>query len=405
MKNRIKLYTVIKQLHCVVLMAACAAPAATAICGDRHDHEEHAEGAGGERALVPVTKAQVERFGIKIATASKGTVDNVVSAPGEITFNGDRVIHIVPRVVGIVHKVIKQLGDKVDEGESLAVIESRELADAKSEYLADKARLSLAEKSFAREKTLRDKQVSSEQDYIESEMALEQAQIELRSARQKLHALGLTASAVDGLDTEKDDELTRFEIRSPISGVVTEKHVSPGESLKADAGIFTIADLSSVWVDLAISPEGVPSVQQGQSVTLRLPDGSKAETKIRFVSPAVSSETRTVLARADLDNRAGTFRPGTFVEAAIHVPSGGDAVVIPRASIQLVHDHPCVFVWRTGAFELREVETGASDDERIEIIKGLELGEKVAAVNAFHLKAEYIRSAAGNLGGHQGHSH
>ena len=86
-------------------------------------------------------------------------------------------------------------------------------------------------------------------------------------------------------------------------------------------------------------------------------------------------------------------------------PSQKEAVVVPRASVQLVDDYPCVFVWGQSAFELREVETGTTDGRQIEILKGLRSGESVASVNAFHLKAEYIKSAAGDLGAHHGHSH
>jgi len=371
-----------------------------------HDHAAHAGDHSTEGASrVPVTREQVERFGIKIAVAETGTVANVIRAPGEIAFNEDRVVHMVPRVAGIARKVLKRLGDPVEAGEPLAVIESRELADAKSEYLAAKARGALAEKVFAREKTLHEKQVSPEEDYIKAEVALAEARIGLRSTRQKLLALGLPAKGIEALDSEDDAALTRFELLAPSTGGVTEKHISQGESLQADAEIFTVADLSTVWVNLAISQEAIGSVRKGQSVTIRLPDVSTTTAKIEFVSPTVDAETRTALARVTLDNDTGAFRPGTFVGATIQVPSEREAVVIPKASVQLVHDHPCVFVWKTGAFELREVKTGSADGARIEVVRGLAAGEKVAAVNAFHVKAQYIKSAAGDVGGCQGHSH
>ena len=139
--------------------------------------------------------------------------------------------------------------------------------------------------------------------------------------------------------------------------------------------------------------------------TVHLPDGTTAEATIEFVSPLVDRDTRTALARATLPNPGDRFRPGTFVEADIHVPTAEAAVVVPKASIQLVGDYPCVFVWGNAAFEVREVTVGNDDGQDIEIIKGLQAGEAVASVNAFHLKAEYIKSAAGDLGAHHGHSH
>jgi membrane fusion protein, heavy metal efflux system len=201
----------------------------------------------------------------------------------------------------------------------------------------------------------------------------------------------------------KDEQFTRHVLRAPFDGAVIAKHIVVGESIDETVEVFTIADLSSVWVDLSISQDNISSVQKGYAVTVRLPDGSKSAGKIDIVSPIVAPDTRTALARVVLPNPDGRFRPGTFVDAAIDVPSP-NAVVIPKASVQLVHDHPCVFVWGQGAFELREVETGADDGRQIEILKGLRPGETVASENAFHLKAEYVKSVGGDAGGH-GHTH
>ena len=178
-----------------------------------------------------------------------------------------------------------------------------------------------------------------------------------------------------------------------------------GESIDESAEVFTVADLSSVWVDLAISQDAIASVQKGHAVTITLPDCNTTKTTIEFISPIVDSDTRTALARASVINPDGRLRPGTFVDATVLVPSQKEAVVIPKASVQLVNDHPSVFVWGQADFELREVTTGVTDGKTIEIIKGLHADEKIATVNAFHLKAEYIKSAAGDLGAHHGHSH
>jgi len=203
----------------------------------------------------------------------------------------------------------------------------------------------------------------------------------------------------------KDGRFAWYALRAPFAGTLVEKHLATGESIEESAEVFTVADLSNVWVDLAVSQDAIPSVRTGYPVTVHLPGGSRSETSIGFVSPIVAAETRTALARATLDNAEGLFRPGTFIEASIHVPTGKEAVVVPEASVQLVNDHPCVFVWGDAAFELREVETGAADGRQIEILRGVQAGELVASENAFHLKAEYIKSAAGDLGAHHGHSH
>ncbi len=203
----------------------------------------------------------------------------------------------------------------------------------------------------------------------------------------------------------KDGRFAWYALRAPFDGTLIEKHIVMGESIDAASEVFTIADLSSVWVDLAISQDTISSVQEGYTVMIRQPDGSESETKIEFVSPIVAPDTRTALARATLANPHGQFRPGTFIDAGIRVPSKEETVVIPKASVQLVNDRPCVFVWGNSDFELREVTTGIADGRQIEILKGLRPGEAVASENAFHLKAEFIKSTAGESGAHAGHSH
>ncbi len=239
---------------------------------DTHTDEgaEQEEHAGGEEdGGLRLTAEQRQRFGIAVRAAGPGSLRTEVRLPGEIVFNEDRVAHLTPRVAGIACDVFKSLGDCVAAGEVMAVIASRELADARSEYLAAKARSALAEKQFAREKALREKQVSSEQDYLAAEQALVETRIALRAAGQKLHALGLSIGEVAALDAGDGAAITRYEIRSPLAGVVTEKHISPGESLAADADIFTVADISNVWVNLAVNIKDIDAVRPGREVALR----------------------------------------------------------------------------------------------------------------------------------------
>ena len=203
----------------------------------------------------------------------------------------------------------------------------------------------------------------------------------------------------------KDGRFAWYALGAPFDGTVIAKHIVMGESIDETAEVFTIADLSSVWVDLAISQNAIASVKKGHAVRVRLPDGSTSETKIEFISPIVAANTRTALARATLRNPNGQFKPGTFVDTGILVPSEKEAVVIPKASVQLVNDHTCVFVWGKSDFELREVKTGITDGRQIEILQGLQSGEAVVSENAFHLKAEFAKSAVGDGGAHAGHSH
>jgi cobalt-zinc-cadmium efflux system membrane fusion protein len=364
-----------------------------------HDHAAH----GDEEEGLRLTPEQFKRFGIVVESADAGSLRNEVSLPGEIVFNEDRVVHMVPRVAGIAREVRKSVGENVEANEIVAVIESRELADAKSEYLAAKARLALAEKTFTREKALREKGVSSEQDFLEAEQALAEARIELRSAEQKLHALGLTENAVQALDTEHDEGITRYEIRSPIRGVVTEKHISLGESLEADADIFTVVDARSVWVNLTVYTKDLAAVRMGQDVVLKVDhSGAQARGEISMVTPFVEESTRSATARVVLDNSDGQWMPGTFATGFISISESDLSVVVPRQAVQNIEGRDVVFIEHEGEFEMTPVTTGRSDRDRIELVAGLEPGMRYVAEGAFQLKATVITSA---LGSHAGHGH
>lgn len=371
--------------------------------GDAHggtgDHAEH----GDESEGLRLTPEQRKHFGIVVQPAGPGTLANEVSLPGEIVFNQDRVVHIVPRVAGIAREVFKSVGDAVEADEVLAVIESRELADAKSEYLASRARAALAEKTFAREQALRAKQVSSEQDYLEAEQALAEARIEMRSAAQKLHALGLPERDLTSLADGHDESITRYEIRSPIAGIVTEKHVSLGESLETDTDVFTVVDMRSVWVNLTVYTKNLGAVRPHQDVTLRADhSGAQARGEVSMVTPFAEESTRSATARVVLDNSDGAWMPGTFVTGFISVSAADLPVVAPKRAVQNIEGRDVVFVEHAGSFEMQPVTVGRADRTHVEIVAGLEPGTPYVAEGAFQLKATVITSA---LGSHAGHGH
>lgn len=380
----------------LALMWGLGAPA-TAFAQD--DHAEHADEEGGLR----LTPEQRKRFGIVVQTAGPGSLRNEIKLPGEIVFNKDRVAHLVPRVAGIVRGVHKTVGDRVKAGEVMAVIESRELADAKSQCVAARARAALAEKTFVREKALREKRVSPEQDFLEAEQVLAVARIELWSAKHKLHALGLSETAVNALGDEHAGAITRYEIRSPIDGVVTERHIALGEGLEADTDIFTVADTSSVWVNLAVYTKNLAAVRKGQTVVLRAGySDAQAQGEVAMVTPFVDHVTRSATARVILDNGDGDWIPGTFVSGLISTSEDNLPVVVPRNAVQSVEGREVIFVEHEGALEMQVVKTGRADRDHFEILAGLEAGMRYVAEGAFKLKAESITKS---LGAHAGHGH
>jgi cobalt-zinc-cadmium efflux system membrane fusion protein len=291
--------------------------------------------------------------------------------------------------------VLKQLGDRVRAGEVMAVIDSRELADVKSAYLNARDRVPLAEVTFRREEDLWKKKISPEQEYLEAKRALAEARIELRAAEHKLRALGLTEADLHRLPTQADGTLTRYPITAPFDGSVIEKHVTLGAVVKDDTVAYVIADLLSVWVQVSVYAKDLPLVRQGQPVRIAVGDGiPDAQGSIAYVAPVVDEQTRTALARAVLPNPNGTWRPGLFVTAMIEVGATDVPLLISKEAVQTVEGKATVFVQTPKGFEARPVTLGRANETHVEVLTGLEPGERYAVSDTFILKAELAKGEA-----------
>jgi cobalt-zinc-cadmium efflux system membrane fusion protein len=358
-----------------------------------------------EENIVKLSEAEMRKFGIEVATAGSGNMGSELSLPGEIVVNTDRAAHIVPRVPGVVREVRKTLGDTVKRGEVMAVIESRELASVKADYLAAMEKASLAETKYVREETLWKKKISAEMDYLDAKQAWAEARITLRSEEQKLHALGFSHDYLKRLPQMPDESFTRFEIVAPFDGTVIEKHITLGEVLKEETDTFQVADLSSVWVNVSVYQKDLQVVRKGQAVSISTghdgnPARSPAKAEIAFVSPLVKEETRTALARVILPNPAGYWRPGTFVNVKVTVEESSVPVVVPKSALQTLEDRTVVFVQDEDGFEPRPVKTGRSTNDQVEILSGLSPGEQFVTKGAFTLKAQLSKAAFGDGHGH-----
>jgi cobalt-zinc-cadmium efflux system membrane fusion protein len=359
-------------------------------------HDEH-----GEEEVVRLSAAELKEFGIELATAAAGSLDQYADLPGEIVLNADRLAHVVPRVPGIVREVRKSVGDAVKAGELMAVVESRELADAKAAYLAAGEREKLALANFEREERLWRKKVSSEQEYLDARQALAETRIARNSAEQQLHALGFSDAYLKALPEHPDATYTRFEIRAPFAGTVIEKHLTLGENLTAEAAVFTIADLSTVWVDINVYQKDLAQIRKGQTVVIEIGHGiPQVSGEIAWVGPLVGEATRTAKARVVLANPEGVLRPGLFVTARVAVGSSAAGIVVPKSALQTFEDRKVVFVQDEDGFEPRPVRTGRQNATHVEILSGLEAGQTYASKGAFTLKAQLSKGAFGD-----GHNH
>ncbi len=369
---------------------------------DGGEHEEH-EHAGHEEETIKLDPEVMQELDMKVARAAAGHLTNLLTITGEVVLNSEGVAHVTPRVSGIVRNVYKSVGDKVSRGEALALFESSELSAAKSGYLAEAARLDLARKKFIREKKLWTSKVGAELEYLESKQELAEAEINLRSARQRLITIGFSQKEMEELANQPEDSFMRYRVRAPISGTIIRKHLTPGEVHREDDEVFVIADLTTVWIDLAVYQKDLPHVRVGQQVLIMAgPHMPKLRATISMISPIVDPGTRTTLARIVLPNPQGIWRPGMFVTAQITVEHKDTSIVVPKDAVQTIGEQAVVFVRADNGFKPQPVKRGRSDAESVEILSGLTLGQEYLARGAFDLKAHTITSG---FEGHAGHGH
>ncbi|MDH6590237.1 cobalt-zinc-cadmium efflux system membrane fusion protein [Variovorax sp. TBS-050B] len=362
-----------------------------------HDHEEKGahkkeaahkeEGAhADEKGKVAITEAQAQAAGIAVEASTPAPIRQALQFPGEIRFNEDRTAHVVPRVAGVVERVSADLGQQVRKGQVLAVIASATVSEQRSELGAAQKRRELAAATYAREQKLWEEKISPEQDVLQARQALREAEIAVANASQKLAALGAPATGAS---------LGQYELRAPFDGMVVEKHIALGESVKEDANVFTISDLSTVWAEMNIGAKELPRVRVGEKVTVRASAfDATAEGRVAYVGSLIGEQTRTARARVTLANPQLAWRPGLFVNVEVVADEASAPVTVVSEAVQTVDGKPVVFVAVEGGFVARPVQTGRSDGRRIEIVSGLAPGVRHAAAGSFVVKSQQGKGSA-----------
>ena len=350
-----------------------------------------------QQGLVKLSTEDIEAAGIEVTTAQGGTIAHRIIVPGTIVPHADRIAHVAVKLSSIVAELRKNIGDPVEKNEVLAILESREVADAKSEYLAARLTNELQQDLFERDKALWEKRISSEQQFLRSRNDAAQAKMRNDIARQKLFALGLTETEIASLPKQPEALLRRQEVRSPISGHVVERKVELGVAVGRDnleTELFVVADLDRVWVELAVSPEDAPRVRNGQTVSVAARGSTEtAEGKVIFISPMLDKDTHSARVVAEIDNKKSLWRPGSFVTAAIAFEERSVPLAVPVNAIQTMVTGPVVFVRTSEGFRRHQVVLGQSDDRATEVVSGLRVGETIAVSNTFLLKAEMLKGA------------
>jgi membrane fusion protein, heavy metal efflux system len=285
--------------------------------GERKSDEKNVN-EPNEVGRVELDEKKTENAHLQVVVAGPVRIKTALQLYGKIGMNEDAVANVSPRFPGVVKAVSVRLGDKVQKGQVLAVVES-------------------------------------------------------------------------------NDSLRNYQVISEIDGTIIKKEVTIGEVVRDDKPIFTVVDLSTVWIDFSVFPQDFERVKPGQTVNIVYAANVKPITaQISYIAPIGSENTQSLLARAVAQNTDGLLRPGLFVMGDLETEEVEVPIAVRPTAIQRLNEKTVIFVREGKAFEAREVKLGARDENYVQVVSGLNAGDRYVAANSFLLKAELGKGQTGD---------
>jgi len=314
---------------------------------------------------------------------------------GKIAVNADHATPVYSPYSGRITRVIANLGDEVAQGAPLATIDASEFTQGLNDVRAAAAQLKLARLAEARRHSLYDIKGGSLADWQQSQADLAAAETALNAARSRLRILGIGDAQIDQLMVSD-----RFEpatsILSPIRGVVVDRQLGPGQFAQAGSGtaVFTIADLSSVWLVANVRETDAAHVHKGQSVQVRVlayPERTFA-ARVVYVAPTIDPNTHRLAVRASIDNPDDTLKPEMFAEFRIVTSDPQQSPAVPESAVVYEGESAHVFVLQAdGTLSVTPIRAGRTEEGFVEVLEGLKPGDRVVTKGSLFID----RAAAG----------
>lgn len=411
--------------------------------------EEHTEGEGGEVELSPEA---LKATGIETFEVTERPFSALLRFTGTVEANQQQTQQVTPLVGGRVERVNVALGDRVRAGTVVAVISSPEVAEMRGKLHEAETRLGIAEKNYARvqraesraaviqaqarldeaEATLRRteklievgagagkdliaaqaafKSAKAEYDYQSNisinkdvqvaKAEVETSRVEASHLRNSLRALGASTQEDEGKNT------SLIALLAPVSGTVTERMVNAGAGIESGKPLFTISNISTLWVIASVPESQVSRLRVGTPATVRAAAlGSEGILgRVNYIDPTLNEETRTARVRVEINNPGERLKVGMFVEVGfetgevVNSTAVSNEIAIPEEAIQRIKERTIVFVPKEnedGHFEAREIEVGGVLDGFRRVISGLKVGERVVTKGSFTLKTQLMKGEMG----------
>jgi cobalt-zinc-cadmium efflux system membrane fusion protein len=366
-----------------------------------------------EAADVITLSDELQRnAGLLFEPAQIKTIVQTIQATGAVGPNEARVAHIRPLATGRIERVHVRAGDRVSKGQPLVDYDNIELGELIGQYLSalaavDKANAEaeVRRRSVERAKRLVDLGAVAKAEYEKRNADHQNAlatinsqKAEVDKVEEKIHRFGLTDADLEKLRTSSHAERHRYGSHSvlaaPFAGVVIKSEAAEGEVVDTERELFTIADISTVWVQADVYEKDIASIRQGQEAKISVAAYPEEEFtgKITYVTDFLDPKTRTAKVRCEVTNPRSRLKLEMFARIQIPTPAQREALMIPTSAVQQIQDKPVVFVRRGDAeFEKREVQLGPQSDGWVEVTAGLNSGEVVVTQGSFYLKSAVLK--------------
>ncbi len=374
-----------------VTLSACKSPGESAPHDpDEHGHEEATrehQHKGAEGTLIHVEPSMLRDLRVTTEAAKSRPAGDKATLLGELRVNEDAYAEVGSPVPARVARVLKSPGDVVKEGDALVELDSANVGEARASLTRAKARLALAEQSAERKRSLSTDGIVPAKEAQAAEAELAMARAEERAAAQAVSALGAARGAG-----------ARFTLATPVGGTVIDRAALRGRLVNAETPLFVVGDLSRLWLVVHAFERDALRVRPGAKASVVFPalPGQGFEGTVAKVGSRVDPASRTVDLRIDVDNPSGVLRPGMSASALVPLGDATETVVtVPVVALQRLGDGWCVFLphpKEEGVFEVRAVGRGRDLGGEVELLSGLQVGERVVVDGSFLLKAEAVKA-------------
>lgn len=366
---------------------------------------------------VEVPDAAQKNAGIEVAPATTARLAGALDVTGIIAADESRVAHLRPLAKGVVEKIDVSLGSRVTAGQPLLTYDNIELGQLVGEYLTEQSTLRQTQTDREVKRTAQDRaealiklEAIAQQEldlrraeFRNAEASVASAEARVSRVEEQLHRFGLSDKDLANLRPSANEAPHRAAshsiLRSPFAGVVTKFDVAVGEVVESDKELFTVADLSTVWVLADVYEKDVARVKREGTVAVRVdayPDRTFAGT-VTHVSDIIDPATRAAKVRCVVDNRDGALKLDMFAKVVLGTTEERSAVTVPADAVQQVDNQPVVFVRQSDTrFERRDVQVGRRSGDRVEILSGLNDGDNVVGKGSFYLKTALLRERIGD---------